>query len=82
MLGFKVIDEDVEEVIRAFDTMFQPKARNLVDVFLTVEQSGDFAEVSDDCFHFLAVLCDGHMRWRCERILRNLGWGGQGWRSM
>jgi hypothetical protein len=27
-------------------------------------------------------LCGGHMRWRCMKILRFVGWGGQGWRSI
>ncbi len=60
MLGFEVIDEDVEEVVGAFDAVFQPEAVHAIDGFLTVEQSRDFAEVVDDLLHFLAVLCGGH----------------------
>ena len=36
VLGFEVIDEDIEEVVRAFDSMFQPETRYLVNLFLTV----------------------------------------------
>ena len=61
VLGFEVIDEDVEEVVGSLDAVLNPETRDLVDGFLTVEQSGDFAEVGDDLLHFLAVLCGGHV---------------------
>lgn len=63
VLGFEVFDEDIEEVVGSLDAVLLPEARDSIDVFLTVEQSRDFAEVSDDLLHFLAVLCGGHMRW-------------------
>lgn len=60
MLGFEVIDEDIEEVVGAFNTGLEPEPVNTIDGFLTVEQSGDFAEVIDDFLDLLAVLVGSH----------------------
>lgn len=80
VLGFEVIDEDIEEVVGSLDTGFQPEPVDSIDVFLTIQQSRDFAEVVDDLLNLLAVLGGGHCG-RYGMIMRFEGWGGQSWWS-
>ena len=46
-LVLQVINQGVEKLIGSLDSMREPKARNSINLVLTVEQSRDFAKVCD-----------------------------------